>query len=351
MRMVNTELDRLQQQRLENRPDLELELYALHGRVQGWNQSLANRDLDPRVRLAIETEWAAAAARAEKITETLAANDRRQERAEDAVNEDAVLERLQRLPDILAANNPTRGNLELSLHIDKIICHSDGRVETRVCKLGALPEVAELLLELNSSVESTAAEPAAAANGQAGGRKKGPRRRGRLRHDEGDLAGGDELRDVTEFAADTQRFGALGPEWFWSETYQIPEKRSWVEENADAVWARHQEIQRETGKEPSLRVLASEFGKSRPTIKTAIDIATGKRTKAEKSRRKFTPPLDESSRGEVIRLFDEEGLEQKEIAERLDIHRNTVARFLNARDEERGEKRPDGRRRGRRRSK
>jgi hypothetical protein len=38
----------------------------------------------------------------------------------------------------LARNNPTLGNLELSMHIDRIDCYDDGKVVLRTCKLGAV---------------------------------------------------------------------------------------------------------------------------------------------------------------------------------------------------------------------
>ena len=61
------------------------------------------------------------------------------------VNPQQVVDRLNRLADVLARNNPTRGNVELSLHIDQICCHDDGRVVVRTCKLGALAGTIDLL--------------------------------------------------------------------------------------------------------------------------------------------------------------------------------------------------------------
>jgi hypothetical protein len=55
--------------------------------------------------------------------------------------------------EILAAENPTRGNLELSLHIDSIRCFRGGRVVMRTCKLGALDGVAKLVANRDASAE------------------------------------------------------------------------------------------------------------------------------------------------------------------------------------------------------
>jgi hypothetical protein len=61
------------------------------------------------------------------------------------LDESEVLARIHTLSDVLANNNPTRGNLELSPHIDRITCSRDGSVELRVCKLGSLPDVIDML--------------------------------------------------------------------------------------------------------------------------------------------------------------------------------------------------------------
>ncbi len=332
MEKIQAELVRLESDRHNQEPDLEREREALHAKIAGWIMSLANRDLDLKVRRAIESESASAQKRIEEIDEAILVNESREQRACDAVDADAVLQRLRMLSDVLANYGPTRANLELSLHIDRLVCYSDGRIEMRTCKLGALPEVAELLLDLKPNRESQSC----VANGQSGQAKgtrgKGPRRRGRLRTSDCDDSGTSNFREIADFAADTYRFDGLSEDWFWVDEFRIPVKRAWVEENADAVLQRYEEIERSTGMKPTLNDLAGEFNVSRPTIRTALDIATGKRPprherKCEK--RKFTMPLDEPKRQEIIRLYHVEHVEQKEIGVQCGVHRSTVERVLN----------------------
>ena len=121
-----------------------------------------------------------------------------------------------------------------------------------------------------------------------------------------------------------------------------------MEQYADAVLRRCKELEASTGKKPSLNSLAHEFRVSRPTINTVLDIATGKRPSREERRpenRKFTAPLDEATRREIVRLYHHEELEQKEVGLQCGVHRSTVERVLGYRDTERGEGRSDGRKR------
>jgi hypothetical protein len=84
-------------------------------------------------------------ARAKKTSSRTSANRScRHAKAEQVPD---VLSRVEKLADVLAANNPTMGNLELSFHIDRIDCFSDGRVEMRTCKLGALTGAADLVAD------------------------------------------------------------------------------------------------------------------------------------------------------------------------------------------------------------
>ncbi len=61
------------------------------------------------------------------------------------VDAQQVVDRLNRLAEVLAAQNPSHTNLELSLHIDAIRCYQDGRVVVRTCKLGGLAGSTDLL--------------------------------------------------------------------------------------------------------------------------------------------------------------------------------------------------------------
>ena len=53
-------------------------------------------------------------------------------RRRQLVQRESILDCLERLPDVLAKQNPTLGNLELSMHIDKITCSADGLWKARL---------------------------------------------------------------------------------------------------------------------------------------------------------------------------------------------------------------------------
>ena len=236
--LVRTELARLETLQADQQPDIEGELTALRESTDGWLKSLANKNLDATVRQALESAWAEAEKRKQEIEHAIRSKQSRGRRTAAMVDEAAILERLKTLSEVLANYGPTRGNLELSLHIDKIVCHRDRRVVMRTCKLGLLPEVAELLAE----AESSKTEQPLTANGRSvagsGRRRTGPRRRGRLRTSDLVDADGIGAREIADFVAETNRFGNLSDEWFWIDEFHVPVKRAWVEENAEAVLRR-----------------------------------------------------------------------------------------------------------------
>jgi len=126
-----------------------------------------------------------------------------------------------------------RTNLELSLHIDAIHCHRDGRVVVRTCKLGALTGCADLLAQPDFS-------PIQAAPNNENALAAKPRRRAirRVITDDSDAA---DLQSAAHRAADVDRFAGLGPEWFWEDTFQIPSKVCWLQQNAVSVAAKRQD--------------------------------------------------------------------------------------------------------------
>ena len=56
-----------------------------------------------------------------------------------------VLERMNRLAEVLASGNVTFGNLELGRHIDRIAAYPDGHVVMRTNKLGVFEGASVLL--------------------------------------------------------------------------------------------------------------------------------------------------------------------------------------------------------------
>jgi hypothetical protein len=135
-----------------------------------------------------------------------------------------VIQSLERLAEVLATENPTRTNLELCMHIDRIECHSDGTVKLRLCKLGLVPDIIDLLATYDNSSNDYLIK-----NDRA-------RRRNILRVvDEDPIV---DLQAQASFVADPNRFEGLGEEWFTTFRFNIPESTSWAKENAEAVFKR-----------------------------------------------------------------------------------------------------------------
>ncbi len=178
---------------------------------------------------------------------------------------------------------------------------------------------------------------------EASGYRVTPRRRAllRLEAEDGDF---DELMDRIHTATDPNRFAGLPEDWFWIDEYQMPTKSYWAHDNAQRVLARYEEI-KATGKKPSLNAMAKEFGRSRPTISRALDIAAGavdgdkpKHHREPKSV-KGNPELE----SKIAQMHDD-GKLNKEIAAALGLGRSTVTKALDRLYEQRGLPRPDGRR-------
>jgi len=259
MELVSGELEKLGEGRHDQRPALQKEIEELDRKVKGWSESLAKPDLSPGVRTALEEDWASALDRRQEIESILLELEFQKKQAECLVSPKVILERLVRLADVLATNNPTMGNLELSLHIDKIDCSPDGKVVMRSCKLGSLAEAAGLL----SNVDELSHEGIGSERDKEK-KRASPRRRGRLRvfdSDDNDV----DLRALAEFAADPNRFNGLSDEWFWTDEFQIPGRPpSWATKYAEAVFRRRQEAKL------SYKKLAAEFGVTAPTARAAV---------------------------------------------------------------------------------
>lgn len=250
---VEAGLERLTAGKQDQRPALEHELKQIKENAQGWSTSLANSKLPLALREVIEKDWSAALERQHEIEAELSELTQKGNFTEQLVEPQQVIDRLDRLADVLATSGPTRGNLELSLHIDRIVCHRDDRVILRMCKLGIMPDAVELLAM--PIVKPLGERPQNTERSRA-------RRRGKLRVIDDDAEV--DLRAQANFIADPDRFAGLGDEWFWIDEFVIPAPTSWVKENADAVFQRRQATRFSYAK------LALEFGVTSPTIGAAI---------------------------------------------------------------------------------
>jgi hypothetical protein len=69
-----------------------------------------------------------------------------------------------------------------------------------------------------------------------------------------------------EFVLDPDRFAGLPSSFFWTDSFQVPERTTWPEDHADEVYQRQQESGR------SNVALALEFDVSIPTLRKALKI-------------------------------------------------------------------------------
>ncbi len=314
MNQVRERLAELQTQQCELRPDLQHEYQQLEAYSKGWGASLANPDLATALRRSIEAEYGNALERMEEIEASLVAQDAPADHADTVVDPDEVLVRLQSLADVLSDNHPTLGNLEFSLHIDKIICSPDGGVVLRTCKLGGLTGVAELMVEESETVGASNGDNPSAQTAT-------PRRRGRPRLGDAD-DDRDELRALAEFATDTNRFSGLPEDWFWHDEFVIPEKIWPFQEMAIAVAE-----DRLTGL--THEELAEKHNVTVPTIRKALMHAAAIDERFLKMPKKMARPRwHEDHAAEVVAIKESEGLSTQQLAELLGKSDTTIRAAL-----------------------
>jgi DNA invertase Pin-like site-specific DNA recombinase len=247
----------------EDEPDrlaaVEQELQQIEQQLAGWTQTLGNPQLPAVVRGDIEGRYAQAKRRQQELRQGVAAEKAMQDHLDRTLEVGQVIARLHRLGEVLGGYNPTLGNLELSKHIERIVCSADGRVEMSGTLLGLFEGAVELL----SREERGPAPPPQTPPGGFPAVK--PRRRGRLRIPSLS-AESQENGGRIETVLDPERFAGLPDELFWSESFVLPHTPCWAEEYAAEV-ARLRAIGL------TLAKLAERFGKAIPTIRHALRLA------------------------------------------------------------------------------
>lgn len=257
---VQRQFERQQSLQCQEDPLWDAEIAKLEEQSRGYLQSLGNPHLSPVLRQKLDEEYGTVLERILELESHRNERMARQAHAAQLVGERDVLERLQRLSDVLAGGDPTFGNIELALHIERIDCFHDERVVMKTCKLRGLYEVVDLLVDAELPLviiepESDGASVAYVAN---------PRRRARRRFFDHEH-GGAEARAMADFAADPNRFAGLGQDWFWVDEFTVPKRQpSWAAEHAEEVFHRRQKTKLSYAK------LSVEFGVTPPTIKAAI---------------------------------------------------------------------------------
>jgi len=257
---VSEELRRLQDVRRPDQDGLIREKSDLQLTIDGLGRSLAKPDLADLVRTDIETRQYEALKRRQDIDNLLELEGQHQTNLDALLDMNRVAQKLDQLAKVLASDNPTRLNLELSLHIDRIDCFSDGHVEQRTCLLGGLADVREAL---SATSENSAG---LSATERACSQKVQFRMRPKLRVFSDGLPNA-ELNAATHVAADPNRFAGLGEEWFWIDRFEKPVVLSWPREHAAEVL----KMRLETGW--SFVKLGKHFGKSKHTMRAAVKIA------------------------------------------------------------------------------
>ena len=285
------------------------ELEDLQSSIRGYSLSLAKPDLNSAVRAEIEKMYEDALTSRQDCERRLNEEASLSRQAKKLIDPKEVVKKLNRLAGVLAQNNPTRGNLELSAHIDRISCFKDGRVVLRTCKLGALAGAVELLADA-SKPEVKELEP---ANGLYPGV---PRRRARLRVEAGDESF-EDLQERAVKASDTDRFGTLGAEWFSEDVFQVPRRLSWAEEHASEVAKA-----RATGLTEAK--LAEQFGKSVPTIRAALRYAAVADLEMAIAPRKMPRRTWAADHADEVWKLHEEGLSVPQIARRVGKSEPTI---------------------------
>ncbi|WP_425614226.1 hypothetical protein NA78x_004090 [Anatilimnocola sp. NA78] len=129
-----------------------------------------------------------------------------------------------------------------------------------ICKLGASPDIVDIL-----AIEESTVEGAPQAEAPVGSAK--PRRRARRKFFNADR-GSLEDRALADFAADPNRFAGLPNEFFWTDVFTFPVNTSWSESHALEVW---NFWKAEPGR--SKNEVAMRFKKSLPKIRRALKFA------------------------------------------------------------------------------
>ena len=134
------------------RPMLAAELNQIEQKLVGWRESLANPHLANALRRDIEAQYGQCAERKDRIGTELEALELSDQAIDLQVDTHDVVERIERLDELLSGNNVPDLNMELSRHIVEILVFPGGRVEIHRNRLGALAGRVDTLLSAEQSV-------------------------------------------------------------------------------------------------------------------------------------------------------------------------------------------------------
>lgn len=300
-----------------NQPSqLQRELETLRQQKSGWKKSLGDPNLSPSLREEIHADYEHATARESEIIQELKRREDRQQYLQNIFAPSLVLDCLNRLDQVLAGDNATLGNMELSLHIDRIDCFDDGHIEMRVCRLGALAECVELLS--TEGDEGSAAEADSSPQNKTG--EITPRRRSKRRVE---AIGRDAVEQdaIAEFAADPDRFAGLGEEWFETYEFEVPTEKHWYQLQATEVAKRRRDGLTHAQ-------LSAEFGVTVPTIRKSLNYAAEKDPTLSDLPRKMSRLRWHEEHADAVQAKHAAGLSTKELVEYFGKSDTTILKAL-----------------------
>jgi DNA invertase Pin-like site-specific DNA recombinase/uncharacterized protein (DUF433 family) len=297
---VRQELDRHHAAEPDRAAIRGAELRELGDRLAGWALTLGDPKLPPTVRTDITTRYEQAKARQAEL-EAQAEGDRALgEHLGRALDPRVVVEQLHRLGDVLAGHNPTLGNLELSRHIEHVLCFPDGRVEMRGTWLGVFDGAVHLLSRTTGDSPPPDKFPGVT-----------PRKRGRLRLPNLSAEAGAAMAEV-DTSLNPERFAGLADAFFWKEDVTVERALSWAEANASAV-------AQARSKGRTHEQLADEFGVSIPTIRKALRLAAQSDSGLSRLPRKMPRAKWQDSHAEEVWALKQEGRTVKQLAAHFEV--------------------------------
>jgi DNA invertase Pin-like site-specific DNA recombinase len=244
----------------EERPDLaaarQAELDGYAKQIRGWMMSLADPGLDFRLRGEMQKWIAEAQVRFDRLKTEIESEAHFAKTKDSLLDPKEVVNALRQLDEVLAGSNPTLGNVELRKHIDRIVCHADGKVVLRGTTLGVLGEAACLLTRSDTHAEAEDGDNCFPAIQQ----REHSRRNipNLLAQEDG------ELDQITLLSPD--RFAGFGEEFFWEEELVLERDTPWYQSAAA-------EVARERNAGKTHAELAVYFDKTVPTIRSSLKFA------------------------------------------------------------------------------
>lgn len=296
----------------ERRAAVQLEIDECEPLIKGWARTLADPNIPSAVRADICERYRATELRKEELQATLCGEEALLALVERGIDKKRVLECMARLETILGGDNATLINLELTRHIDRIECSSDRRITIRGTWLGMFEGIVQLLRFWNRENHR---ESSQCMTGMVK-----PRRRGKLRVDTLSAQGKDLVGDL-DTALDPERFVGLPDEFFWIETVALHCKLPWAQEHAA-------EVARLRMQNWTISKLADYFGKTPPTIRSALSYASKMEEFADKLPAKLHPPRWHEVHAADVAAKKAEGMTTMQLAKYFDKSDTTIRKAL-----------------------